>query len=141
MITVTENNHIIEIRLNRPDKRNAVQLEMLRQIESAVLEAQQHFPKVRLIVLRGEGPAFSAGLDLQAMGGIPETFGENWQQAPHAVSRAWQTPLNTLAQSPIPTLALIHGYCLGVGLEIALACDFAMRWPIVNLAWPKRVSG
>ena len=123
MLNTYIQDNVFEIVLNRPEKRNAVQLSMLEAIGTAVLEAQQH-DHIRLITIRGEGAAFSAGLDLQGMGGIPERFGENWVKRPHGVSKAWQTPLNTLANSPIPTLALIHGYCLGVGLEIALACDF-----------------
>lgn len=133
MIRTVQKDHIFEIILSRPEKRNAVQLQMLSEIEQAVLEAQQ-LAHIRLLVIRGEGESFSAGLDLGSMGGIPERFGDNWQQRPHVVTAAWQNPVNTLANTPIPTLALIHGYCLGAGLEIALACDFRYGTPDAQLS-------
>jgi enoyl-CoA hydratase/carnithine racemase len=132
MIRTQQHDTIFEIILNRPGKHNAVQLTMLRDLATAVLEAQK-LQGIRLIVIRGEGANFSTGLDLNAMGGIPEEFGDNWQQRPHAVTAAWQGPVNTLATSPIPTLALIQGYCLGAGLEIALACDFRYGTPDAQL--------
>ncbi|PJF43660.1 MAG: hypothetical protein CUN55_07955 [Phototrophicales bacterium] len=133
MIQTKHHKHIFEIILNRPEKRNAMQIQMLRQIGEAVLEAQQT-PQVRLIVLRAEGPAFSVGLDLQTMGGMIEEFGEDWMQQPHTLTRMWQAPVNILANASIPTLALIHGYCLGVGLELALACDFRYATPDAQLS-------
>lgn len=133
MIRSEIQDQIFEIVLDRPEKRNAIQLSMLEEIAAAVIEAQQQ-DHIRLVVIRGEGTAFSAGLDLNGMGGIMERFGANWAQRPHAVTRAWQSPLNTLANSPIPTLALIHGYCLGAGLEIALACDFRYATPDAQLS-------
>ncbi len=133
MIETQRHNHIFEIVLNRPEKRNAIQLQTLRMIDAAVLDAQK-IPGVRLIVVRAEGPAFSVGLDLQTMGGMIEEFGEDWQQQPHSLTRAWQAPLNTLANASIPTLALIHGYCLGAGLEIALACDFRYATPDAQIS-------
>jgi enoyl-CoA hydratase/carnithine racemase len=114
---------IFEIILNRPDKRNALQAPLLNDLAKAVAEAEQH-PEARLIVVRGAGKAFSAGLDLAAMGGSVEEFGPDWMEQPHKVTRHWQCTLGRLTESPLPTVALIHGYCLGAGLELALACDF-----------------
>lgn len=114
---------IFEITLNRPDKRNAVQLGLLQALANAVAVAEKT-SGTRLIVIRGEGKAFCAGLDLMAMGGNEEAFGADWMQHPHEITRLWQAAVNRLAESPLPTLALLHGYCLGAGLEIALACDF-----------------
>lgn len=123
MLTVTRHDNYFEITLNRPEKRNAITLEMIRQLSAAVAEAERD-SSTRLIVIRGEGKAFSSGLDLQAIWNVAEEFGPKWQQNPHALTREWQSGLNRLAHSSIPSLALIHGYCLGLGLEIALACDF-----------------
>lgn len=128
MILTGHKAHIFEITLNRPEKRNAIQLKMLRLLAEAVDEAEK-LPQIRLIVIRGAGKAFSAGLDLQVMGGVAGEFGDEWMQRPHEVTRAWQSCLNRLAQSPLPSLALIHGYCLGAGLETALACDFRYAAP------------
>lgn len=133
MIQIHHHTHIVEIVLNRPEKRNAIQIQTLRMIGDAVIAAQKT-AGVRLIVLRAEGPAFSVGLDLQTMGGMIEEFGEDWMQQPHTLTRFWQTPVDILANSSIPTLALVHGYCLGAGLEIALACDFRYATPDAQLS-------
>jgi enoyl-CoA hydratase/carnithine racemase len=89
---------------------------------------------VRLIVVRGEGQAFSAGLDLMTMGGNVEQFGEDWMKRPHELTRYWQACLNRLGASPLPTLALVHGYCIGAGMEVALACDLRYASPDVKLS-------
>lgn len=114
---------IFEITLNRPDKRNAIHAQLLSELADAVAEAEKH-PDARLIVLRGAGKAFSAGLDLMAMGGNVEMFGPDWIEHPHLITRHWQRTISRLTESTLPTIALIHGYCLGAGLELALACDF-----------------
>ncbi len=124
---------IFEITFNRPDKRNAIQLKMLRRVAEAINEAEQQ-PDVRLVVIRGAGKAFSAGLDLQSMGGVNEDFGPDWLQRPHALTREWQRALNRLTESPLPIVALLHGYCLGAGLETALACDFRYAAADVTLS-------
>lgn len=118
-----QKGHIFEITLNRPEKRNAIQVQLLHDLADCVDEAQS-LDGVRLIVLRGAGKAFSAGLDVNAMGGILDVFGSNWLEHMHQVTRYWQSALNRVRESGIPTLVLIHGYCLGLGLEISLACDF-----------------
>ena len=123
MILTETKPPIFEIILNRPDKLNAIQLKTIRLIAEAVETAERN-PEVRLIVIRATGKAFSAGLDLPTMGGVVEEFGDDWLQRPHALTRAWQAGLNKIADSPLPSLVLIHGYCLGAGLEISLACDF-----------------
>ncbi len=122
-ILTEQKNNIFEIIINRPEKRNAIQIKLLHDLADYVDEAQA-INDVRLIVIRGAGKAFSAGLDVNAMGGVPEVFGNNWIEQMHRVTRYWQEALNRIRDSAIPTLVLIHGYCLGLGLEISLSCDF-----------------
>ncbi|MBI5929473.1 MAG: enoyl-CoA hydratase/isomerase family protein [Chloroflexi bacterium] len=126
--------YIFEIILNRPDKRNAIHAQLLSDLAEAVGEAEKH-PDARLIVIRGEGKAFSTGLDLLAIGGSVEMFGPDWMENPHIVTRHWQRTISRLTESTLPTIALIHGYCLGAGLELALACDFryAAEGSIISL--------
>lgn len=132
-ITTAHHDLLFEITLNRPDKRNAIQVGMLTDLAQAVATAEKT-DGVRLIVLRGAGKAFCAGLDLAAMGGNIEQFGEDWFKRPHELTRYWQACLNRLVESPLPTLALLHGYCLGVGTEIALACDLRYADPAARLS-------
>jgi enoyl-CoA hydratase/carnithine racemase len=113
---------IFEISLNRPDKRNAIRVQMLQEIAQAVQQAEQT-PAIRVILVRGEGGCFSAGLDLLGMGGMPELLGENWMQQGYQATRLWQSNLQRLQESFLPSIALLHSYTLGAGLELALACD------------------
>lgn len=106
------------LRLNRADKRNALTGEML----TALADAVESFDVgdgsgVRVLILAGDGTAFSAGADLrealeQRTG--PQTL--KW-------NRAWQRAARALESSPLPVIAAIGGACMTGGLEIALACD------------------
>jgi len=121
-IATQQRDHIFEIVLTRPEKRNAIRLQMLQAIAQAVAEAEQQ-PDVRVIVLRGAGKNFSTGLDIESMGGMPEAMGDDWLQHSHEVTRLWQAAIRRLGTSRLPSIALLRSYTLGVGLELALACD------------------
>lgn len=121
-IYTEQKDHIFEIVLNRPDKRNAFVVQMLQEMALAVQEAEQK-TDARVIIVRGEGTCFSAGIDLMAMGGFPEALGENWRDHMYEVTRIYQAPMNRLQQSTLPTIALLHHYAIGGGFEIALGCD------------------
>ncbi len=108
--------------LNRPDKLNAINKEMIAQLGSA-LDVAEADPSVRAIVLAGVGRAFSAGFDLDmeiADGGKPDP--EDVRQALRndfeIIMRFWDCPKVTLAAA--------HGYCLGSAMELALACDITL---------------
>jgi enoyl-CoA hydratase len=107
--------------LNRPDKLNAVSLPVIEALDRA-LDAAEADESVRAIVLAGAGRAFSAGFDLD-MGlgaGKPD---------PADVRRALENDFRIIARfwdSPKPTIAAVHGYCLGSSLELALACDLTI---------------
>ena len=107
--------------LNRPDKLNAVNVPMIEALDTA-LDAAEADETVRAIVLAGAGRAFSAGFDLD-MGvgdGKPD---------PAAVRRALENDFRIIVRfwdSPKPTIAAVHGYCLGSGMELALACDLTI---------------
>ena len=107
--------------LNRPDKLNAVNVPMIEALDAA-LDAAEADETVRAIVLAGAGRAFSAGFDLD-MGvgdGKPD---------PAAVRRALENDFRIIVRfwdSPKPTIAAVHGYCLGSGMELALACDLTI---------------
>jgi enoyl-CoA hydratase/carnithine racemase len=106
------------LRLNRPDKLNAIHAPMIAALDAA-LDAAEADEAVRAIVVAGNGRAFSAGFDLDlGLGdGKPD---------PAAVRRAIENDFRVIMRfwdSPKPTVAAVHGYCLGSSLELALACD------------------
>jgi len=109
------------IALDRPDKLNAINTQMIRELGSA-LDRAEGDPAVRVIVLRGEGKAFSAGFDLGG-GEHPsenriEALRGNLQLDFDIIMRFWD--------SPKVTIAAVHKYCLGSALEMAAACDITV---------------
>ena len=104
--------------LNNPARRNAVSLDMWQAIPQ-ILDAYERDPAVRVIVLKGAGDkAFVSGADISE-------FEQN-RSSPEAVARYEE--IGTTAQSRIlnatkPTVAMIHGFCMGGGVGVALACD------------------
>src|ERR1700733_12670954 len=103
---------------NNPARRNAVSLDMWQAIPQ-ILDAYERDPAVRVIVLKGTGDkAFVSGADISE-------FEQN-RSSPEAVARYEE--IGTTAQSRIlnatkPTIAMIHGFCMGGGVGVALACD------------------
>lgn len=129
-----------EIVLNRAEKRNAITWPMLKAIGEAIDQAEKT-PGMRAILLRGEGRGFSAGIDLIAFGELAEHFGENWASHMLAVTAAFQAVMNKMEHCALPVIALLHGYTLGLGLELALACDFRLAAEDTRLSLPETRLG
>lgn len=109
------------LKLNRPDKLNAINVPVIEALDAA-LDAAEADDAVRAIVVAGAGRAFSAGFDLDmGMGdGKPD---------PADVRRALENDFRLIMRfwdSPKPTVAAVHGYCLGSALELAVACDITI---------------
>jgi enoyl-CoA hydratase/carnithine racemase len=104
--------------LNRPEKRNALNGELIAELGGAIEEAAAD-ADVRVLVLRGEGAMFSSGMDLNDLRDLSEDSSR---------LRAFRRPLlawwNLLEEMPKPTICQIHGAALGGAFELALACDF-----------------
>jgi enoyl-CoA hydratase/carnithine racemase len=117
-LVITEDREAVRhVVLNRPEKRNAFNLELVDAV-GAALRAAADDPAVRCVVLRGNGPVFSAGMDVAALAGAagaPERL--------RSFRRACLEAFNLAEEMAKPTVAQIHGVCLGGALELALACD------------------
>ncbi|CAA9484191.1 MAG: Enoyl-CoA hydratase [uncultured Solirubrobacterales bacterium] len=103
--------------LARTEKRNAMNDELVRELGEA-FEAAAQDESVRVVVVRGDGPMFSAGMDLGSLNDLAE-HPETLRPFRTAILRVW----NTLEEMPKPTICQIHGGCIGGALELALACD------------------
>lgn len=106
---------VATITLNRPDRLNAISMAM-RDLLWEYLEACRDMPDVRVIVFRGEGRAFSAGADIAEFGTAPSLIDS--RRARHERD-VW----SLLLGHRCATLAVMHGFCYGAGLELPLCCD------------------
>jgi enoyl-CoA hydratase/carnithine racemase len=103
--------------LNRPEKRNALNRELILALREAFTDAAAD-RDVACVVVRGEGPMLSAGLDVSALGELAADPGRV-DVLRRPILETW----NLLETMGKPTIAQIHGACLGGAMELALACD------------------
>ncbi|HEU4979394.1 MAG TPA: enoyl-CoA hydratase/isomerase family protein [Solirubrobacteraceae bacterium] len=117
-IVITEDRgpvrHVV---LNRPEKRNALGDELILGLREA-FEAAAADEDVRCVVVRGAGPMFSSGMDFAGLGALADDPGR---------LRTFRRPIldtwNLLEEMTKPTVAEIHGACIGGAMELVLACD------------------
>lgn len=140
LILTRRRDALFEIVLNRPDKRNAINLEMFRAFDAAVAQANRT-PGLRAVLIRGEGESFSAGIDVSALLGLAQSFGPHWPQRMRSITDEFQSILTRLERLELPTLALLHGHCLGLALELALACDLRLAAEGTVLGLPETRLG
>jgi enoyl-CoA hydratase len=124
---------IATLTFNRPDKLNAMNPEMTGELRQALDEVSQD-AAIRVLVFRGEGRAFMAGADIKTfLGATPLSMRRFMQRAHDFLFR-----LETLE---IPVIAAVHGFALGAGFEIALACDFIYAAADARLGLPETALG
>ena len=140
LVITQQRDTTFEIVLNRPEKRNAINAEMFRQFDAAVTRANRT-PDLRAVLIRGEGESFSAGIDVSTLLGLAESHGPHWQQRMRAITDEFQGVLNRLERLELPTIALLHGHCLGLALELALACDLRLAAEGTALGLPETLLG
>ena len=125
-LKVTLDAHIATIRLNRPDKANAMSAIMWQEIRQA-FEWADSTPEVRVAVLQAEGKYFTAGIDLQMMMGMNARIANDCdgrsREAMRRVILDLQDSLTSLERCRKPVLAAIHGGCIGGGIDLITCAD------------------
>lgn len=135
-------DHIAKIIMNRPDKRNALNHQLLDDLDTAFAEADDD-PEVRVVILSGAGPSFSAGYDLKGSPytSVPEGF-EEW-----TTGNALRT-LRTISERYLmiknlskPVIAQVHGYCVAAGCYLQMCCDVAIAAEDAMIGHPATRGG
>jgi enoyl-CoA hydratase/carnithine racemase len=140
LILTKQRDTIFEIILNRPDKRNAMNAELVEGLDTAVQTANRT-PGIRTVIIRGEGKVFSAGIDVSNLLGLADKYGSHWQQRMRSITDDFQAVHTRLERLEIPTIALLHGYCLGLAMELALACDIRIAAEGTQMGLPETRLG
>ncbi|HJV53808.1 MAG TPA: crotonase/enoyl-CoA hydratase family protein [Noviherbaspirillum sp.] len=125
-LSVSLENHIATVRLNRPEKANAMNATMWQEIRQA-FQGVDVTPEARVAVLQGEGKYFTAGIDLQMMMGLgPQIRNECDGRTREALRRVildLQDTLTSIERCRKPVLAAIHGGCIGGGIDLVTCAD------------------
>jgi enoyl-CoA hydratase/carnithine racemase len=131
-IVITEDRGAVRhVILNRPEKRNAMNQELLRELGRA-LRAAADDASVQCVVLRGEGPVFSAGVDLVE---LAASAGEPGLLRPFRT--VFLECANACEEMPKPVVCAIHRTCVGGALEVALGCDLRIASSDAQLGLPE----
>jgi enoyl-CoA hydratase len=144
LVTYHREGYVGFITLNRPEKRNALNLALWNALDQAIGLAEGD-EEARVILLQGEGKSFCSGLDISpenelnaAIGGTP---GASQKLNFFKLVRKTQDIHTRLERLTRPTMALIHGHCLGAGLELVLCCDIRLCSQETIFALPEAKLG
>jgi 3-hydroxypropionyl-coenzyme A dehydratase len=118
-VEIEDRGAVRHIVMNRPEKRNALNGDLIQALGVAFEDAAGD-DSVRVVVVRGNGPMFSSGMDVGSLNELTENPGADLRGFRDPILRWW----NMLEEMPKPTIAEIHGACIGGAMELALAADF-----------------
>ena len=117
LIRIEDRDRVRHIIFDRAEKRNAMNAEFIGDLDAALLDTQNN-PAVHCVVIRGEGPMFSAGIDIESLndfsGGLARL---------RPVREAMIRAFNRCEEMTKPVIAQVHGAAIGAAMELALACD------------------
>ena len=117
------------IYLNRPERLNALNMEMIKEL-SQVLDELELNDKIRVLIITGTGRAFCAGADITAFQGVTPFLGAVYV-------RRFQELFNKIELYTKPVIAALNGYTVGGGLELSMACDFRIASELAELGQPE----
>ena len=127
ILVETQSPQITVITLNRPERRNALTLELLTDLCAAINAASQQ-PEQRILILRGAGAAFCTGLDLKEAAD---------QNKAHATAEMVANTLISISQTRLVTIAAVHGAAVAGGAGIMSACDLVVAAEKTKIGYPE----
>lgn len=116
------------VRLNRPDKHNALTLDMIDDLAKAADRAGKDH-SLRAVILTGNGPSFCSGLDFSSAGKQQSRILRNMIPKRSSAANNFQAAAWAWRSVPVPVIAVVTGHCFGGGLQIALGADFRYADP------------
>jgi enoyl-CoA hydratase len=127
-VNIEERDSLAVIRLNRPAERNSLSVSTLEELESSVAQLATR-ADLRALIFTGTGDVFASGANIrelqQLTSGTAREFAQRGQRLMQAI-----------ADAPQLTVAAVNGYCMGGGLDLALACDLRVASPAATFAHP-----
>lgn len=126
---------VLTLTLNRPERLNAVSIEMYEALATA-LRAAHREDAVRAVVITGRGRAFCVGADLKAHAGAEPTRAER-----RAYIRTAQRANRAAQRCSKPVIAAVNGHAVGAGMELALSCDLIVVADSAKLRFPELALG
>ncbi|MDT7541639.1 MAG: enoyl-CoA hydratase [Acidobacteriota bacterium] len=128
LIVVEERDSLAVIRLNRPTERNPLSISTLEELD-AVVSALSTRVDLRALIFTGMGDVFASGANIRELQLLTHNTA-------HEFARRGQRLMQKIADAPQLTIAAINGYCMGGGLDLALACDLRVASPRATFAHP-----
>ncbi len=136
-LTVTITDHVAEVCLNRPEKKNALNFDLLNALTATANQLKED-TDIRAVVLYGAGECFSAGIDLMLLQSLATRLDDikDEMRNPPAGEAAnlFQKPITVWSELNAPVIAAIDGVCFGAGMQLALGADFRIAAPGARLS-------
>jgi methylglutaconyl-CoA hydratase len=124
MVSISIENRIARMVMNRPEKRNALNSDMVKALKEGFNNVKQSH-KAKVVILEGAGPAFCAGADLAYLQQLQQnTYEENLED-----SRSLKELFEIILRYPMPVIAKVNGHAIAGGCGLATVCDVAYATP------------
>ena len=136
LVQTEDRGAVRHVVLSRPEKRNAFNADLVLATGRALREAAAA-PAVHCVVIRGEGPMFSSGMDLGVLNDLAGSGGADLRAFRRECLDAW----NLAEEMVKPTICAIHGACIGGAMELALACDLRVMAADAIIGMPETRIG
>ena len=126
VLTIESRGHVAVLWLDRPEKRNAMSQEVVRDLPLA-MAAIAADDSIRAVVIAARGKSFCVGLDLTNLLASPSADRDEKSSGATAnlrqigITRAFQAAISSVAECPVPVIAAIHSHCIGAGMDLVTA--------------------
>ncbi len=141
LITTRTDGPVLFVTINRPEKRNALTPAMMQSLAAAVRTADEQ-PEVRAVIVAGEGPIFSSGIDVMSLAETQgAAAGGNPARWLRRFAEEMQHALDLIEATEVPVIGALHGQVLGMGLETALSFDLRVASEECKFSLPESRMG